>query len=147
MGYSTAGRINYFHKAMKQKKERDEKAIRKKQRDEKAIRKKQKKETDEKAIRKKEIEQENASTGQKLLDPEDLVPVVDPDHWGDHQHQHDTSDGEAEGGLLSSHEGQVTSAQLLDMKPAAYESLEMDDAEESYVSSCTLKKGVITETK
>jgi hypothetical protein len=104
MGYSLAGRSNYYHKAKKQKIDRDEKAK-----------------------RKKEIAEDL------------LVPVVDLDHdWGDHQHQHDTSDGEEEGGLLSSNDGRVTFAQLLeDMEPAGSENLGMDDEEqESYVSSC-----------
>jgi hypothetical protein len=86
----------------------------------------------ENAARKKEKEQENVRAWLNL-DPEDL-----PDHdWGDDQPP-DTStlDGEPEGGLFSSDEGQVTLAELFDSmeQESAYGNLEMEDAEDSDVS-------------
>jgi hypothetical protein len=127
MGYAKRSnkRNNCRQKAIIRKKEREEKAARKKTM-------KHKKEREEKAARKKEGEQENASAGRNL-DPEDSVVV--PDH-STHQHQHDTSDGEAKGGLLLSHEGQVT-------LPASG-NLEMEDAEDSHVS-CPQKMTTLSE--
>jgi hypothetical protein len=90
---------------------------------------KHKEERKQTAARKKDTEQENAAVRCNLDLADDYLLVL-PDDWCDHQHQHDTSDGEVEeGGLLSFHEGQVTLAQLLDMEPG-YENLEVDDEEE-----------------
>jgi hypothetical protein len=99
---------------------------------------KQKKDRKETAARKKETEQEIASVRCHLDLADDYLLVL-PDDSCDHQHQDDTSNGGSEGMLLSSQQGKVTLAQLLDHSDPFDGNLEVDDGEDSYVS-CLLEE-------